>query len=79
MENLSYEEQKKSLSKFGKVKTICQSVYNYEFVISEGFDSSVDNVMAFIDIAKKIAGERYDKIESFDPIENGCILILTKK
>jgi hypothetical protein len=71
------EEEKKMLEKFGKVETICQSVYNYEFLITEGFREQATNTFECMNTCAKIA-EGYPYIKTLNTKENRFHLILTK-
>lgn len=72
------EEEKKILGKFGKVETICQSVYNYEFLITEGFKEEANNTFECIRECVEIA-EGYPYVKKLVTKENMFHLILTKE
>lgn len=71
-------EDKEKLEKFGKVETICQSVYNYEFLITEGFKEQARNTFKCIEECVAIA-EGYPYVKSLITKENMFHLILTKE
>jgi hypothetical protein len=66
-----------NLQKFGKVETICQSVYNYEFLITEGFKENARSTFKCIEECMTIA-EGYPYVKSLLTKENRFHLILTK-
>jgi hypothetical protein len=65
------------LSEFGKVVTICQSVYNYEFLITDVFSQNINNTMACMEACIKIA-EGYPYVKKCITEDNKFHLILTK-
>lgn len=66
------------LSEFGKVVTICQSVYNYEFLITDGFSQNMNNTMACMEVCIEIA-EGYPYVKKCITEDNKFHLILTKE
>lgn len=66
------------LSEFGKVVTVCQSVYNYEFLITDGFSQNMNNTMACIEVCIEIA-EGYPYVKKCITEDNKFHLILTKE
>jgi hypothetical protein len=66
------------LSEFGKVVTICQSVYNYEFLITDGFSQNMNNTMACMKICIEIAKD-YPYVKKCITEDNKFHLILTKE
>ncbi|OCB77980.1 hypothetical protein [Flavobacterium crassostreae] len=69
---------KDKLLEFGKVVTVCQSVFNYEFLITDGFSHKFKNTMACIEVCIEIA-EGYPYVKKCVTEENKFHLILTKK
>lgn len=65
------------LLEFGKVVTVCQSVYNYEFLITDGFSQNMNNTMACMQVCIKIA-EGYPYVKKCITEDNKFHLILTK-
>jgi len=66
------------LSEFGKVVTLCQSVYNYEFLITDGFSQNMNNTMACMEVCMEIA-EGYPFVKKCITEDNKFHLILTKE
>ena len=66
------------LSEFGKVVTVCQSVFNYEFLITDGFSQNMNNTMACMEVCIKIA-EGYPYVKKCITEDNKFHLILTKE
>jgi len=65
------------LEKFGKLETICQSVYNFEFKITVGFSGTINDNLELQKICSKIAFE-YPYISKLRTEKNLFHLILTK-
>lgn len=78
LEHQEFKNKKELLEKFGKIETICQSVYNYEFLITEGFKEKANNTFECIRECVKIA-EGYPYVRSLETKENMFHLILTKE
>lgn len=80
----SYEHEEpreiteKKLSKYGNVKTLCQSVYNYEFEITEGFSGKIEDTLALMGLCKKIA-EGYGIVKKCQTDKGLFHLILSKR
>ncbi|MDI6033999.1 ASCH domain-containing protein [Flavobacterium sp. LB2P84] len=66
------------LSEFGKVVTLCQSVFNYEFLITDGFSGKATNTFACMEVCMKIA-EGYPYVKKCITEDNKFHLILTKE
>lgn len=66
------------LAEFGKVVTLCQSVFNYEFLITDGFSQNMNNTMACMEACIKIA-EGYPYVKKCITEDNKFHLILTKE
>jgi hypothetical protein len=66
------------LSEFGKVVTICQSVYNYEFLITDGFSQKAKNTFSCMEVCMEIA-EGYPYVKKCITEDNKFHLILTKE
>lgn len=66
------------LEKFGKIETVCQSVYNYEFKITKGFSGKIDDTMELLKICKEEAKE-YLIVKKCVTDENLFHLILSKR
>lgn len=65
------------LSEFGKVVTLCQSVFNYEFLITDGFSQNARNTFSCMDVCMGIA-EGYPYVKKCITEDNKFHLILTK-
>lgn len=66
------------LEKFGKIETVCQSVYNYEFKITKGFSGKIDDTMELLKICKEEAKE-YPIVKKCVTDKNLFHLILSKR
>lgn len=66
------------LSEFGKVVTVCQSVYNYEFLITDGFSQNARNTFSCMEVCMGIA-EGYPYVKKCITEDNKFHLILTKE
>lgn len=66
------------LSEFGRVVTVCQSVYNYEFLITDGFSQNARNTFSCMEVCMEIA-EGYPYVKKCITEDNKFHLILTKE
>lgn len=72
------EPIKIELEKFGKIETVCQSAYNYEFKITKGFSGKINDTMKLLGICKEQAQE-YPIVKKCVTGENLFHLILSKR
>ena len=66
----------KKIEDFGKVVENCQSVYNYEFKITDGFSGKMEDTMELMAICKKEA-EGYSIVKKMNTDVNLFHLILS--
>ena len=65
------------IEKYGKVDTICQSVYNFEFKISKGFTGKLEDTLELMKLCKEEA-EGYSVVKKMESKEDLFHLILSK-
>lgn len=78
LENQEFKNKIENLKKFGKVETICQSVFNYEFLITDGFSQNALNTFSCMEVCMEIA-EGYPYVKKCITEDNKFNLILTKE
>jgi hypothetical protein len=72
------EKLRVELEKFGKIESICQSVYNYEFKVTKGFSGKINDTINLLKICKQEA-EQYSIVKKCVTDKNLFHLILSKR